>query len=96
MFKKMRSNLFIYLPFLCKYIFLLVFVDINLIIYQDLIEDVFFFAVIVGLLNLTKNRFVQNWTLLVYIFYFVLETGSYIAASSNFTSSYMYVLIESN
>lgn len=96
--KELRLNLFIFLPLLCKYIFLLIFVDLILIGFQDLLEDIFFFIIILGLLNLNiaKIWFIKNSVILIYIFYFVLETGSYIAISSNFTSSYMYVLIESS
>ncbi|MCL5129973.1 phosphoethanolamine transferase [Algibacter sp. L4_22] len=43
-----------------------------------------------------KPQYLTDILCFIYVFYFVLETTSYMAVSSNFTSSYMYLLIESN
>lgn len=46
--------------------------------------------------NVFKKQFFIDVLCFFYVWYFVLETTSYMAVSSNFTSSYMFLLIESN
>ncbi|TXG34558.1 phosphoethanolamine transferase [Seonamhaeicola maritimus] len=61
-------------------------------------EDVLFCFSIIAIYfgNIFKRQFLYDLLSLTYLFYFVLETTSYIAVSSNFSSSYMFLLIESN
>lgn len=96
--KKLYTYFIFSLPILIKYIFLLIFVGTYYFNFKDLIEDLFFFIIILILYyNNTLNiRFLANSLIVVYIFNYILEGTSYLAVSSNFTSSYMYVLIESN
>jgi len=95
MTKTLKVSLILSLPFVLKYLFLLIFVDFGLLSWYDFIEDVFFVTAF-GLMyfSIKKNHFISDVLLFVYILYFTLETGSYLAISSNFTSSFMYVLIE--
>ncbi|UKM64642.2 sulfatase-like hydrolase/transferase [Flavobacteriaceae bacterium GSB9] len=74
------------------------FVDWSVVEIGDLCEDFLFFMSLVLLLvsNILKSRFFTNALCFLYVFYIALETTSYIAISTNFTSSYMFLLIESN
>ena len=96
--KKLKTYIIFGLPILIKYIFLFIFVGIYYFNFKDLIEDLLFFIIILILFynNTLNNRFLANSLIVVYIFNYILEGTSYLAVSSNFTSSYMYVLIESN
>lgn len=96
--KKVYTYFIFSLPILIKYIFLLIFVGSYYFDFKDLIEDLFFFSIILILYynNTLRNKFLANSLIVIYIFNFILEGTSYLAVSSNFTSSYMYVLIESN
>lgn len=85
------------IPLILKYVFLFVFSDIGLIFAEDVLEDFFFFLVIVCLFcTKIKTWLYYNFISFAYIFYLILETTSYLSVSSNFSSSYMYLLIESN
>lgn len=98
MFKKHHSILILGMPMLLKYAFQLLFMDWALFDVEDIIEDVFFFLVILFLLysSLIKKQVFKDLVCFVYILYVVLETTSYLAISSNFSSSFMYLLLESN
>ncbi len=98
MFKSINSILFLAFPLLLKYVFLLCFIDWSLFDVQDFIEDIFFFIIIVLLVHssIKKKQFFKDVLFFVYLFYLVLETTSYMAVSSNFSSSFMYLLLESN
>lgn len=90
--------LFFFLPILFKYLFLVFFIDLNLIVKGDLLEDLLFCLSIVSLffINVLKKQIYIDILWFLYLLYFVLETTSYLAVSSNFSSSYMYLLIESS
>ncbi|MFS4482099.1 phosphoethanolamine transferase [Hyunsoonleella sp. 2307UL5-6] len=89
---------FLVLPLILKYLFLVSFIDWVLLDIQDVLEDVLFFVVILLIFysRITKKQLVKDVVCLLYLFYLVLETTSYIAVSSNFSSSFMYLLLESN
>lgn len=98
----MRNKIFKYivllsLPLVLKYLFFLVFVDWDVFDKNDGIEDVIFFGLITVLAftKLFQNTIFRNLLILFYVFYVVLETTSYLAVSSTFSSSYMYLLLES-
>lgn len=93
-----RSILILALPFLVKYIFLFVFVDFNVFDNEDIKEDILFFILIIVMLHtkLFKNVLLRNILIFSCIFYIVLETSSYLAVSSTFSSSFMYLLLDSN
>ncbi|ULC58998.1 phosphoethanolamine transferase [Flaviramulus sp. BrNp1-15] len=78
--------------------FLIIFIEWDLFNIEDIKEDILFYLGILFLSfsNLINNRFFANSLYFVYILYVILETTSYIAVSSNFSSSYMYLLLESN
>lgn len=86
------------LPLLFKYVFLYIFIDLYYIEQGDVSEDVLFcfsiFAIYYS--NALKKQILLDFLSFFYVFYFVLETTSYLAVSSNFSSSYMFLLIESN
>lgn len=86
------------LPLLFKYLFLYVFLDLYYVEYGDFREDLLFcFSIIVIFFcNIFKKQIFIDFLFLLYVTYFVLETTSYIAVSSNFSSSFMFLLIESN
>lgn len=98
MIKKIKIILVLSFPLLCKYLFLTLFIDWKLFDLQDIIEDVVFFIGIVFLFYAAsiKGKFLISLVSLFYITYVVLETISYVAISSNFSSSFMYLLLESN
>lgn len=85
-------------PLLLKYVFLISFIDLRLVYYGDVLEDIFFVLSVLSVLysGILKKQFLLSLLYTLYALYFVLETTSYLAVSSNFTSSYMYLLIESN
>ncbi|WP_375236179.1 phosphoethanolamine transferase [Winogradskyella sp.] len=98
----MRSKLFkqilvLSIPLLFKYLFFLVFVDWGVFDKNDLIEDVIFFILIAVLIHTEffQKSIFKHLLIFAYIFYVVLETTSYLAVSSTFSSSYMYLLLES-
>lgn len=98
MIKGLNKYLKLSIPILLKYVFLLVFVGAYLFDYKDFIEDIVF-TIIIGLLiftNMFNSKWINNILLFFFILYFVIEGTSYLAISSNFTSSFMYVLIESS
>lgn len=98
MFKRFKFIFVLSLPLLCKYAFLLLFVDWNLFELEDILEDLLFFIVIVLLpfIKQLNKPFFSNFVCFIYVLYIILETTSYIAVSSNFSSSFMYLLLESN
>lgn len=98
MFKNLKTYLIFIIPLFFKYIFLSVFIDWSLFDIEDIKEDMLFFVAIFILLksNIVKKQVFLDFICLVYLLYMVLETTSYMAVSSNFSSSYMYLLIESN
>lgn len=69
-----------------------------MVYYGDVLEDMFFVLSVLSVLysGILKKQFLLDLLYTLYALYFVLETTSYLAVSSNFTSSYMYLLIESN
>ena len=74
------------------------FIDLRLVYYGDVLEDVLFVLSVVSVLysGIFKRQFFLLGLYAIYALYFVLETTSYMTVSSNFTSSYVYLLIESN
>ncbi|GAA4816278.1 phosphoethanolamine transferase [Litoribaculum gwangyangense] len=96
--KNFKHILFLSIPLILKYIFLLIFSDFDLFNFDDLKEDVLFYVCIIFLLygSFIKRQFFVDIICLLYVLYLFLETTSYMAVSSNFSSSYMYLLIESN
>ena len=96
--KKLKLILILALPILLKYVFFLVFVDWGVFDNEDIKEDVIFFALIALLIhtNFFQKQIFKNLLLLIYVFYVVLETTSFLAVSSTFSSSYMYLLLESS
>lgn len=98
MFKKITTFLIFLLPLFLKYSFLLAIVGYRLLNYEDVLEDLIFCFIIYVVLHrsIFKKPFYSNSILILYVFYFALEGASYLAVSSNFTSSFMYVLIESS
>lgn len=83
---------------LFKYAFLLLFIEADLLAIQDMVEDLFFLLIIILLVNnpITKKQYFVHIVFALYVLYVVLEGTSYLAVSSNFSSSYMYLLLESN
>lgn len=98
MFKKNRTLLIFLLPLFLKYSFLLAIVGYKLLNYEDVLEDLIFCIIVYVALHssIFKKQFYSIGVLIVYVFYFALEGASYLAVSSNFSSSFMYVLIESS
>lgn len=98
MFKQLNFFFILILPLVFKYIFLFFFIDLELFDLEDILEDIFFFFAIILLFQskIFKKQFFADALYVIYIFYFILETTSYIAVLSNFSSSYMYLLIDSN
>ncbi|MBP0903653.1 sulfatase-like hydrolase/transferase [Mariniflexile gromovii] len=98
MLKKIKPFLVFLLPLFLKYIFLFITVGYKLLNYEDVFEDLIFCIIVYIALNTNvfKKQFYKNCILALYVFYFALEGASYMAVSSNFTSSFMYVLIESS
>lgn len=84
------------LPLLVKYVLFLFFVDYDVYNASDLREDILFYVIILLLLHtkLFQNKALKALLLFGYVLYFVLETTSYLAVSSTFSSSYMYLLID--
>jgi heptose-I-phosphate ethanolaminephosphotransferase len=64
----------------------------------DFREDFLFCLSILAIFysNVLRKQIFKDFLLFLYLFYFVIETTSYIAISSNFSSSYMFLLIETN
>jgi heptose-I-phosphate ethanolaminephosphotransferase len=64
----------------------------------DFREDFLFCLSILAIFysNVLRKQILKDFLLFLYLFYFVIETTSYIAISSNFSSSYMFLLIETN
>jgi len=87
-----------FLPLFFKYLFLYFFSDLYFIENGDFREDVSFCLIILAIFysDVLKRQIFIDFLWFLYIFYFVLETASYIAVSSNFSSSFMFLLIESN
>ncbi len=98
MIKQLQYVFILSLPLLCKYIFLFFFIEWDLFDSEDVWEDLVFFLGVVLLVynNVLKKQFFLDVLSFIYVLYFILETTSYIAVSSNFSSSYMYLLLESN
>lgn len=98
MFKHVKFIFVLSLPLVFKYIFLLLFIEWSLLDFNDFKEDFLFFLGIIILLysKVLKKQFYIDVVCLIYVLYFILETTSYMAVSSNFSSSYMYLLLESN
>ncbi|MCB4799524.1 phosphoethanolamine transferase [Neotamlana laminarinivorans] len=96
--KLLKKLLLFLLPLLAKYFFLLIFIDLDLIEWRDILEDFLFFVIVASIAfrMVSRYKILLNILCFFYVFYIVLETTSYIAVSSNFTSSYMFLLIESN
>ena len=91
--KKLKQILVLALPLLLKYVFFFVFVDWRVFDSEDIKEDVIFFGLIALLIQtkLFQKQFFKTLLLFVYLLYIVLETTSYLAVSSTFSSSYMYL-----
>ena len=96
--KKIKQIIILALPLLLKYVFFFVFVDWRVFDSEDIKEDVIFFGLIALLIQtkLFQKHFFKTLLLFVYLLYIVLETTSYLAVSSTFSSSYMYLLLESS
>ncbi|MFI1770925.1 phosphoethanolamine transferase [Thalassobellus citreus] len=97
-FKQYKNFIIFLLPFIFKYIFIYSFSELSYIEDGEIKEDLLF-CLLMGVLfcsNVFKRHFFNTLICFIYILYFVLETSSYMAVSSNFSSSYMYLLIESN
>jgi len=96
--RNLKNIAILSLPLLLKYFFLLITLGFNVFNIQDLIEDVVFCVIIGVILHFVvgKKRYLANSLYIIYILYFVLEGTSYLAMSTNFTSSYMYLLVESS
>lgn len=94
----LKNILIFILPLLLKYAFLFMFKDSESFDAEDFHEDILFclFIFFVAYFVAGTNKFLTKATYLVYILYFVLEATSYMAVSTNFTSSYMYLLLESS
>ncbi len=93
------KNLFVLsIPLLIKYLFLFLFIDFDLFDIEDIIEDITFFIIISLLIYfpILKKQYFVDFVWIVYLLYVLLEGTSYLAVSSNFSSSYMYLLIDSN
>lgn len=97
-FNKSHINtcLLLFLPLFFKYLFVSIFVNINLFTAADVIEDVIFYSVILFLITTIRKSLIVLFFVAVYMFYIIIETTSYMAVSSNFTSSFMYLLIETS
>ena len=97
-FKSYKYCLFLLLPLFLKYLFLGLFVNLGLVEAGDVLEDALFFVAMLSFASthILKRQLLKDVFHIVYVMYFVLETTSYMAVSSNFTSSYMFLLIESN
>ena len=98
MSKGIKKIVFFILPLLLKYLFLFVFKGFDSFDSEDFHED-FVFCGIVFLLYyfvVGSKKYLANILLFVYVIYFILEGTSYLAMSTNFTSSYMYLLLESS
>ncbi|MCR8666461.1 phosphoethanolamine transferase [Aestuariibaculum sp. M13] len=93
---KLRFNMILLLPFVLKYFFVLVFGNYQGLSFIDLFEDCIFVLVVFLLFNLSNNKYYHLTVILANVIYFLLEGASYLTVSSNFSSSYMYVLIESS
>lgn len=93
-----KNLLVLSIPLVLKYVFLILLVDLQIVSHEDIIEDVCFYLVIILLMQVVmpKRQVFIDILSFLYVFYFVLETTSYLAVSSSFSSSYMYLLIESN
>lgn len=98
MLKQFKFLKLLSIPLILKYIFLLLFISWDLFYAEDVIEDLGFFIVIGFLVygHFFKAQFYTDLVCVIYLFYLILETTSYIAVSSNFSSSFMYLLLESN
>lgn len=96
--KRLKLIFILALPILLKYVFFLVFVDWGVFDVGDVKEDIIFFGLITLLIHteLFQKQVFKYLLLLVYVFYVVLETTSFLAVSSTFSSSYMYLLLESS
>lgn len=96
--KRLKHILILALPLVFKYLLFLVFVDWDVFNAEDLGEDIFFFCIITTLVfsKFFQKVFLKNVVLFIYVFYIILETTSYLAVSSTFSSSYMYLLLESS
>ncbi len=90
------SYLLFLVPLLLKYIFIFVFGDYELLFLRDFLEDFVFYIFICLAINILKGKLFKLFLIVVYVFYFFLEGASYLAVSSNFSSSFMYVLVESS
>ena len=98
MSKNLKNIFILSIPLLLKYIFLLFFFDFDQFNFEDSKEDFLFYVCIIFLMygSFIKRQFYFDIVSALYLLYLVLETTSYMAVSSNFSSSYMYLLIESN
>jgi heptose-I-phosphate ethanolaminephosphotransferase len=96
MFKNIKPYIILLFPIVLKYLFLLIFSDFERFSFADFYEDLIFFIIVSLALNISKKRVYTLSILVIYVIYFVLEGTSYLAVHSNFTSSFMYVLIESS
>lgn len=98
MFRNLNGILILSILLLFKYFFLSLFIDFELFTYRDAIEDVFFLMIIILLVNnpFIKKQYFTDIVFIVYLLYLVMEGTSYLAVSSNFSSSYMYLLIEAS
>ena len=98
MLNKIKEVIILSIPLLIKYAFLLLFIDFDILDIQDKIEDIAFFSIILFLIlfPIIKKHFYFNMIFGIYILYVILEGTSYLAVNSNFTSSYIYLLIDSN
>ncbi|MEL0456922.1 phosphoethanolamine transferase [Flavobacteriaceae bacterium SZ-1-7] len=94
MLKSLIPYISLLIPLFLKYLFILIFGDIKVVFYVDILEDIIFFLIISFAFNISRFLFYRLTLLLLYVLYFILETTSYLAVSANFSSSYMYVLIE--
>ncbi len=98
MIRILKEFLLILLPLFLKYFYLNLFIDLDLVKNGDYLED-FVFSILVFVLltfGTLKFKFIRYVVIFFYGFYYIIETISYIAVSSNFSASFVYVLIESS
>jgi len=97
-YKVLKQFLVLALPIVCKYLLFIIFVDWDVFNAEDFREDIIFFFIIAAFIfsKFFQKAVFKNIILLIYILCVILETTSYLAVSSTFSSSYMYLLLESS
>lgn len=95
MSKVFKAYLIFISPFLLKYIFISTYFSFDL---GEILEDIIFCFIVAFAfkLKIFINIFFKYMLLFLYLLYFFIEGASYMAVNSNFTASFMYLLIESS